>query len=260
MELGLRGKVAIVTGGSEGIGRETARVLATEGAKVVIAARRLDRLEEVAAELGTATGGEVIAVRTDVSVGAEVQALVAETVRRFGRLDVLINNAGGSRALPFEQATDQDWQDDLNLKLFASIHAIRAAIPHLKQAGGGSIVNLLNIAAKAPPANSVPTSVTRAAGLALTKSLSKEYAPFAIRVNAVLIGLVKSAQHDKKHDATKESRDAFYARMAKDRAVPLGREGETEEAANVVAFLASPRSAFVTGVAINVDGGASPVV
>jgi NAD(P)-dependent dehydrogenase (short-subunit alcohol dehydrogenase family) len=185
---------------------------------------------------------------------------VATAIDRFGRLDAVVNNAGTSRAAAFEAVSDEVWRDDLDLKLFAAIRLTRLAVPHLRAAGGGSVVNLLNIAAKQPPAASLPTSVSRAAGLALTKALSKDLARDAIRVNAVLIGLVKSGQHDRKWQQRGGDREAFYRDMARDRGVPLGRVGEADEPAALIAFLCSPRAAFISGVAINVDGGASAVV
>lgn len=260
MELGLRGKVAIVTGGSEGIGRATARALAREGARVLICARRADVLAVVARDLAEETGGEVVAVPADVSVVEDIERVVEAAVAMWGRIDVVINNAGTSRSGRFELVSDAVWQEDLDLKLFAAIRLVREALPHLRAAGGGSVVNLLNIAAKQPGAGSVPTSVSRAAGMALTKALSKELAPDKIRVNAVLIGLVKSGQHDRRWEAAGGPREDYYANMAREKQVPLGRVAEAEEAADLIAFLASDRAAFITGTAINFDGGASAVV
>lgn len=262
MDLGLRGKVAVVTGGSEGIGRATAHSLGREGARVVICARRAEVLEQAAREIAEETGAEIAPVVADVSRAADVARLIQAAVERFGRLDILVNNAGTSRALPFEQVSDADWQADLDLKLFAAIRTIRLALPHLRQAGGGSIVNVLNIGAKQPAAASVPTSVSRAAGMALTKALSKEFAPERIRVNAVLIGLVKSAQHERRWRAegATQSLEAFYAEMVRQRGVPLGRIGEAEEVGDLIAYLCSDRAGYITGVAINMDGGAAHVV
>jgi NAD(P)-dependent dehydrogenase (short-subunit alcohol dehydrogenase family) len=260
MDLGLAGKVVIVTGGSEGIGKATALALGREGARVVVCARRADVLAEAAAEVRMASGAEIVAVPADVTDPEAVARVVATAIDRFGRLDAVVNNAGTSRAAAFEAVSDEVWRDDLDLKLFAAIRLTRLAVPHLRAAGGGSVVNLLNIAAKQPPAASLPTSVSRAAGLALTKALSKDLARDAIRVNAVLIGLVKSGQHDRKWQQRGGDREAFYRDMARDRGVPLGRVGEADEPAALIAFLCSPRAAFISGVAINVDGGASAVV
>jgi 3-oxoacyl-[acyl-carrier protein] reductase len=262
MDLDLADKVAIVTGGSEGIGRAAARSLGREGARVVICARRADVLEDAARRTGDETGAEVVPVAADVRRAADVERVVATAVERFGRLDILVNNAGTSSARPFESVADEDWQQDLDLKLFGAIRACRLALPHLRRAGGGSVINILNIGAKQPGAASVPTSVSRAAGLALTKALSKEAAPDNIRVNAVLIGLVKSAQHERAWRAAggAGTLDEFYAGLLRQRAIPLGRVGEAEEVGDLIAFLASARAAYITGVAINVDGGSSAVV
>ena len=262
MDLGLAGKVAIITGGSEGIGRAAARSLGREGARVVVCARRADVLERAAGQVAEETGAEIVPVAADVSRAPDVERVIRTTADRFGRLDVLVNNAGTSRALRFETVSDEDWQDDLDLKLFGAIRTTRLAIPHLRQAGGGSVINILNIGAKQPAAASVPTSVSRAAGMALTKALSKELAPDNIRVNAVLIGLIKSGQHERRWHAQGGggTLEEFYAAMARDRGIPLGRVGEAEEVGDLVAFLSSARAAYITGVAINADGGTSAVV
>ncbi|HEV2121909.1 MAG TPA: SDR family oxidoreductase [Chloroflexota bacterium] len=267
MDLGLRGTTAIVTGGSEGIGYATARALAREGARVVIAARREDALQQAAerirADLAGGTG-EVVPFPTDVSRVEGIERLITTALERFGRLDILVNNAGTSRAGKFESVSDEVWQEDLDLKFFAAIRACRLAIPAMRRSGGGSIVNVLNIGAKQPAAASVPTSVSRAAGMALTKALSKEFAPENVRVNAVLIGLVKSGQHERswrnRGGEASGSLEDFYADMATQRGVPLGRVAEAEEAGDLIAFLCSARATYLTGTAINFDGGTSAVV
>src|SRR4029453_1441955 len=166
MDLGLQGKVAIVTGGSEGIGRAAAESLGREGASVVICGRRVDVLERAAGDVAEATGAQIVPVQADESQAGDVERLVQTAVSQFGRLDILVNNAGRSSALRFEDATDEEWQADLDLKLFGALRGIRLALPHLRAAGGGSIVNVLNIGSKAPGPRSMPTSVSRAAGLA----------------------------------------------------------------------------------------------
>lgn len=256
MDLGLSGKVAVVTGGSQGIGRATAERFLAEGAKVVIAARERTRLEAVARDL--AQLGPLHAVAADVSRAADCERIVAETIAKFGRLDILVNNAGTSAAGPFAGADDAAWQTDLDMKLFAAIRLIRLAIPHMKRAGGGAIVNLTNIGAKQPRANSLPTSVTRAAGLALTKALSKEYAADNIRVNTACIGLIRAGQHERRAETRGMDVEALYTEMTKD--IPLGRVGAAEEAANVIVFLASSGASYVTGTSVNLDGGASHVL
>jgi NAD(P)-dependent dehydrogenase (short-subunit alcohol dehydrogenase family) len=262
MELGLQGTAAVVTGGSDGIGRATALALAREGAGVVVCARGVAALEAAATAIAAETGASVVPVPADVSQAADVERVIETAVARFGRLDALVNNAGTSRTGSFETVSDDVWQEDLDLKLFAAVRTCRFALPHFRRAGGGSVVNVLNIGAKQPAAASVPTSVSRAAGLALTKALSKEWAADRVRVNAVLIGLVKSGQHERtwRNRGTGESLEDFYAAQATQRAIPLGRPGEAAEAGDLIAFLCSARAAYITGVAINFDGGLSAVV
>lgn len=257
MDLGLKGKVAIVTGGTQGIGRATALLLAREGAAVAIAARGRERLVQTAAEI-RAAGGKAAAVQADVSKATDCERLVAETLKAFGRLDILVNNAGTSATGEFAAATDEVWQADFELKLFAAIRLARLAIPHMKRQGGGRIVNLTNIGAKQPRAKSMPTTVTRAAGLAFTKALSKEFAPDNILVNTVCIGLVRAGQHEAKAASTGVELEQLYAALGKD--IPLGRVGRAEEVANVIAFLASDAASYVSGSSINLDGGASAVL
>jgi len=257
MDLGLKDKVAIVTGGTQGIGRAAALRLVAEGASVVIAARGREMLEQLAAEIRTA-GGKAAAVQADVSRAEDCAKLVAEAVKAFGRLDILVNNAGTSATGEFESVTDEIWQADFELKLFAAIRLARLAIPHMQRQGGGRIINITNIGAKQPRAKSMPTTVTRAAGLAFTKALSKEFAPQQILVNTVCIGSVRAGQHEKKAAKAGIALEQYYANMGKD--IPLGRVGRAEEVANVIAFLASEAASFVTGTSINLDGGVSGVL
>jgi NAD(P)-dependent dehydrogenase (short-subunit alcohol dehydrogenase family) len=169
----------------------------------------------------------------------------------------LINNAGTANAKSFEAASDELWQQDLDLKLHAAVRTIRAALPHLKRAGG-RIINITTPAGKQPGARSLPTSVSRAAGIALTKALSKEFAEYRILVNTVCVGLIKSAQQERHGEARGLRAEEHYQELGK--SVPLGRVGEALEVANVIAFLASEAASYVTGTSINVDGGSSGVV
>ncbi len=257
MELGLKGKVAIITGGTQGIGKASAVLLAKEGASVVIAARGQELLDAVAAEI-RAAGGKVAAVRADVGNKADCERIVAEALKAFGRIDILVNNAGTSATGEFQSVTDEAWQADFDLKMFGAIRLARLSIPEMKKQGGGRIINITNIGAKQPRAKSMPTTVTRAAGLAFTKALSKEFAPDKILVNTVCIGLIRAGQHDKKAAKAGIKPDELYATMAKD--IPLGRVGQAEEVANVIAFLASDAASYVTGTSVNLDGGTSGVL
>jgi NAD(P)-dependent dehydrogenase (short-subunit alcohol dehydrogenase family) len=257
VELGLRGKVAAITGGTEGIGRATALRLAEEGARVAICARRPEPLERTAAQI-RALGAEALAVTADVSRAEDCERFVNAVLERFGRLDILVNNAGTSMAHPFERVDDALWQADLDLKLFGAIRCARAAIPHMKKQRAGRIINITTVGGKQPGASSLPTTVTRAAGLALTKALSKELAPHNILVNTVCIGKIKSGQHERRYQREGLAAEDYYARVAKD--IPLGRVGEAEEVANVIAFLASEAASYVTGTSVNLDGGLSGVL
>ena len=254
MELGLKGKVAAVTGGSEGIGRATALKFAQEGASVAICARRADLLEQAAGEMRK-TGAEILTVPADMSQTADVERFISTVIKRFGRLDVLVNNAGTSARGKFLEVDDATWGADLELKVFGAIRCSRLAIPHMKKLGGGRIINITISSAKQPGAESMPTSVSRAAGLAITKALSKEFAADNILVNTVCIGKIKSGQHERRFKREGLTAEDYYAKASKD--IPLGRVGEAEEVANVIAFLASDAASYVTGTSINLDGGIS---
>ncbi|MBI3938473.1 MAG: SDR family oxidoreductase [Betaproteobacteria bacterium] len=257
MELGLKGKVAVVTGGTEGIGKAAAVRFVAEGAKVAICARRAELLQKTAEEL-TRAGGDVLALTADVSRGEEVERFMHAVVERFGRIDILVNNAGTSSAHPFDAIDDGTWYADIDLKLFGAIRCARIAIPHMKKQGGGRIINITTVGGKQPGAKSMPTTVTRAAGLALTKALSKELAPDNILVNTVCIGKIKSGQHERAAARQGVSAEAYYDTMAKN--IPLNRVGEAEEVANVIAFLSSSAASYVTGSSFNLDGGISGVL
>ncbi|WP_409340624.1 SDR family NAD(P)-dependent oxidoreductase [Paenibacillus sp. MBLB4367] len=255
MELGLKGKVALITGGSKGIGLHTALLLAKEGARVAICARNEEQLREAAAYITEQTGTDACYIQADMTVQSDCERAVAQTAERFGRLDILVNNAGTAAASAFDKVGTDLWNQDLNLKLFGAIHCSRAALPYFRECGGGSIVNIATSAAKTPSASSLPSSVSRAAGLALTNAMSKDLASDGIRVNAVCIGSIRSEQVEKVWKRT--APNSTWEEFAKDprHAIPLGRIGNTEEAARVIVFLASDAASYVTGTAVNVDGG-----
>ena len=256
LELGLKGKVAIVTGGSEGLGRAAVERFARSGARVTACARRKDVLEGAVDAIRKATGAEILAVPADVSRAADCAAVVAATVDRFGGVDILLNNAGTSAGASFEKVDDDAWQADFDLKVMAAVRMCRLVIPSMKPRGGGRIINVTNLGGKAPRAQGLPTSLSRAAGINLTKSLANEYAADRILVNTICIGLVKTAQIARR--AKGGDLEAHYRELAK--RIPVGRIAEASEFADLVAFLASERAAYITGVAINFDGGMSPVM
>jgi 3-oxoacyl-[acyl-carrier protein] reductase len=255
LELGLKGKVALITGGSKGIGLETALTLASEGVKIAILARNEHHLSQAAELIRSRTDAEVLEVRADVTQQGDCIRAVAETVERFGHLHIVVNNAGTSAAKPFEQVEDELWSYDLDLKLHAAIRISRAAIPHMRKAGGGAIVNITTSSAKTPAASSLPTTVSRAAGMALTKAMSRDLADGHIRVNTVCIGAIRSDQLEKRWQ--REAPELTWEQYASDPShrIPLGRIGNPQEAANVIAFLVSEAASYVTGTSVNIDGG-----
>ena len=194
MDLDLTGRVAIVTGGSDGLGKSTAKRLALEGAKVVICARREEYLLNSARDLCEETDGNVIGIKADVSSRDDCSNLIEETIKRLGRIDILVNNAGSSLSKGLEELNDELWYQDLDLKLMAAVRMSRGVIPYMRKQGGGSIVNATTGAGKVPESSRLPTSVSRAAGLNLTKSMANEFAKDKIRINAICIGKIKSAQ------------------------------------------------------------------
>ena len=257
MDLGLKGKVVAITGGSDGIGKAAALLFGAEGAKVAICARKIEGVNKVVEEIRKA-GGEAYGVSADMSQAAEPGKFIDAVVKQYGRIDVLVNNAGSSIRGPFLESTDEQFKDDMELKVFGAIRCSRHAVPHMKKQGGGRIINITTVGAKQPGAASMPTTMSRAAGMVLTKSLSKEFAPDNILVNTVCIGLIKSGQHVRRATAAGTPMEVHYANMAK--AVPIGRVGEASEAGSVIVFLASSMASFVTGTSINIDGGASNVL
>ncbi|HEY7060788.1 MAG TPA: SDR family oxidoreductase [Chloroflexota bacterium] len=261
MELELEGKVAVVTGSSDGLGRAVAERLSAEGVGVAICARRDGHLREAAAAIETQTGHPVLAVPMDLSAPDAPPRLIAATVERFGRLDILVNNAGTSAGGKFESLSDELWAQDFELKLFGAVRCAREAIPHMRRQGGGRIVNILNTGAKVARAGSLPTAAARAAGLAVTKALSQEYAAENVLVNGVCIGVVRSMQWERlrQRESPELDEEEFYRRFAQQRQVPVGRVAHASELADLVAFLVSARASYITGVAINFDGGYTPV-
>jgi 3-oxoacyl-[acyl-carrier protein] reductase len=257
MELGLKGKVALITGGSEGIGLATAEELAREGANVAICARREDVLQAAVAQIRGNTGGKVLAIRTDVTSPEDIAGCVNAVSERFGPITLLVNNAGGHAAGTLDVVDDAAWYADFDLKLMAAVRTSRLVVPGMRAAGGGRIVNVTAIFGKHPTAGSLPTSVNRAAGIALTKSMSKEFAKDNILVNSVCIGLIKSGQMSRMAQRLFPGADLDegYTKMGGN--VPLGRMGEASEVAGLITFLLSDRGSYITGTAINVDGGSS---
>ena len=263
MDLELTGKIAIVTGGSDGIGKAAATSMAREGARVAIVARTQEKLDNAVAEIKAETDGVVIGVAADVSVESDVQAMVARVVDEFGGVDILVNNAGTSSATTLELMTDEDLRVDFGIKIYGAIYCARAVLPYLKASGTGAIINTTTPGGKASGPGGQPTSLSRASGIWLTKSWAGELAEHNIRVNTICVGVLKSGQHRTRWEAA-NAKDPDYSLedhwKVVGKNVPLGRIGEAREAGDVICFLASARASYITGTAINVDGGTAPVV
>src|ERR1700722_18481432 len=256
MNLELAGKAILITGGTDGLGLALATQLASEGAAVAVCGRDEERLR-AAEGGGQAVGGDVLAQRADVSRPGDLEAFVDAAVTRWGRIDGVVHNAGRASAGSIETIDDATWESDFQLKLMAAARLTRLALPQLR-ASRGAVLFTLAMAAKAPGAGSEPSSVMRAAGMALMKALSKELAPDGIRVHAVLIGLIESGQWVRMAAGSGTGLSAFYDRFARDAGIPLGRFGRAAEFADLGCFLLSSRASYLTGTAINLDGGLPP--
>ncbi|MBT3305304.1 MAG: SDR family oxidoreductase [Alphaproteobacteria bacterium] len=260
MDIRLNGRNALITGGSLGIGFAIAERFAKSGGNVAIVARRADVLNDARDAILKVADAQVVAISGDITDAGECQRIFAEAKDALGSIDILVNNAGSSQKGPFEDITDDIWQADIDLKLFAAIRFSRLALPDMKSQRWGRIINVLNSGSKAPPAEGAPTAVTRAAGMAMTKAMACEFAPDNVLINSLHVGRIKSDQWVRRNAARDDDQtlDEFYDEMAK--IIPMGRVGEAEEFANIACFLASDAGGYITGTAINVDGGMTPVV
>jgi NAD(P)-dependent dehydrogenase (short-subunit alcohol dehydrogenase family) len=258
MDLRLSGKTAVVTGGTSGIGLETARLLLAEGARVAICGRDAGRLAAAEAALG---GGErLLAKACDVLDKASV-ATFAEAVGAWsgGRLDLLVNNAGQGRVSTFADTTDEAWREELDLKFFSQLNPLRAFLPMLHASDAASIVIVNSLLSLQPEPHMVATSAARAGVQNLAKSLATELAP-GIRVNTILLGLVISGQWKRRFEARPDKGvgwDDFFTALAKSKGIPLARLGQPEEAASAIVWLGSPAASYVTGASLEVSGGVS---
>ena len=255
MDVRMDGRKAIITGGSAGLGKAMAMEFNRSGADVAIVGRRQDALDLAKTEIETAGDGKVVAISADIRLASDCKRVVGEAEAALGNIDILINNAGTSQRGPFMDVSDELWQDDLDLKLFASIRLTRLLFPGMCERQWGRIINVLNVGAKVPSAEGAPTQVTRAAGMALMKVLACEGAPNNVLVNGLLVGKIRSDQWERRHadDERGLTLEEWYEDAGQTQ--PLGRLGHAEEFANMACFLCSEQGSYINGAAINVDGG-----
>jgi 3-oxoacyl-[acyl-carrier protein] reductase len=257
MDLELKGKTALVTGGSKGIGRAVARTLAAEGARVMICSRDAGALKQAAAEIERATGGQIDTVAADLSDRAEVARVAADAIARLGRLDVLVNNAGAIKAGDFLATPDEEWLHGWSLKLLGYIRMAREILPHMQRQGGGRIVNVVGAAARNPAVTYMMGGTANAALINFTKALADLGARSNVLVTAVSPGPVKTERWDSlmAQQARAAGQDTAAYVEERSREFPLGRIARPEEVADVVCFLASARASYLSGITITVDGG-----
>ncbi len=258
MDLGIRGRAALVTGGSRGIGRETARRFLEEGARVAICARGRESLERARVELAAETGGEVLAVVADTSAEADIARLAREAADRFGGVDILVNNAGTMSSGRFETLTDPALRLQLDTKLFGFLRLIREVVPHMRRKGWGRIVNIIGGAGKEPDPYMFGSGMTNSALLNLTKSLSTEFGGAGILVNAICPGWVDTDLWRRNAPGLAAELGAGSegeARRLAARKNALNRFGKPRELADAIVFLCSERASYITGVSLNLDGG-----
>jgi 3-oxoacyl-[acyl-carrier protein] reductase len=257
MELGLRGKRALVCAASKGLGKASAQALAAEGAAVAICGRHADSIERAAADINRSTGARVLPILADVARREDIARLIATTVQELGALDILVTNTGGPRSAPFEAIEDREWDDAIASLLMSVVRLSRAAIPHMRARGGGRIINITSVSVKQPIEGLALSNAIRAAVTGLAKTLSNELAPERILVNCVAPGytatdrVIELAEAAAAREGT--TPDAVQTRT--EAKIPMARMGIPEEFGAAVAFLASERASYITGVTLQVDGG-----
>ncbi len=262
MDLGLRGRVAIVGGASRGIGRATAAMLAAEGARVVLAARGGDALHAAAAEIASDAGVETIAVVSDLARAEDVRRLIAAAAERFGGIDVLVNNAGGPPVGTFDTHDDTAWQQAFDQNVMSAVHAVREALPYLKQSDQALVINITSTSVREPIDGLILSNSVRLATTGLAKTLSRELGPFGITVNNVGPGTTMTDRIRPMIEAQAAAEGVSFDEARKRRAaqIPVRGIGEAADVAAIVVFLASKQARQISGQTILVDGGATRAV
>ncbi|GGH17710.1 SDR family oxidoreductase [Mucilaginibacter phyllosphaerae] len=253
MDLKLTNKVAIVLAASKGLGKAIAMSLSAEGAKVIIGSRDEELLKDTAAEITQATGNTVLAIPVDVANATQVAEFISKAANAFGRIDILLNNAGGPPFDKFENFDDQQWQQAFDLNLLSMARTSRLVLPHLQKTGSGRIINIISGSVKTVLDNSVLSTAMRMGVVGMAKLMADEFGPYHITVNNVAPGLIltERIKHTLPKNVTPEE-----AMQQKTKAIPLGRIGKPQELAALVTFLASEQAAYISGQTIQVDGGA----
>jgi 3-oxoacyl-[acyl-carrier protein] reductase len=257
MDLGLQGKVALVAGASQGMGRATALGFAREGAKVSICARGEGPLNQAAEMIRRETGGEVLPVVADMSKPEDIRRFVSMTTEHFGRLDVVVANAGGPPMGEFVKFTDEDWENAFRLSFMSAVRLAREAVPHMRKVGGGRVINITSYSVKEPIAGLVLSNAVRSGVIGMAKTVSRELAKDNILVNNVCPGRIDTERAQKLNKARAERLKRPVEEINREMAaeVPLGRYGTAEETADLIVFLGSERASYITGTTIQVDGG-----
>jgi len=257
MDLGLRDKVAIITGSSDGIGFATACAMAREGARVVLCARREALLTQACDAIVKETGAEVLALICDVQRLDDVKRLVESTIERFGAIQILVNNAGSVPAIKFTDVDDSMWYQMLERKLLGYLRMTREVVPHMQKAGWGRIVNVAGTAGWEPSNTAMAVGLNNAAVMNWTKSMSLQYGAEGILVTAVAPGSIDTPRqvYNRQREAEVTGKSAEELRQARVKDIPLRRLGRPEEVANLIVFLASQCSSYITGTCVTVDGG-----
>jgi 3-oxoacyl-[acyl-carrier protein] reductase len=257
MDLGLKGKVALVAAASRGLGRAVAAELAAEGAALVLCSRNAETIRQTANEISGETGAEILAQACDVSKADDVARLVQSGIERFGRIDILVTNAGGPPAGPFESFDADTWETATRLTLFSVIELARQVLPGMKERGWGRILNITSIAVKQPVDNLILSNSLRAAVTGFARTLANEVAAFGVTVNNIMPGYTRTERVEElarmMADKEKITPAEFIARWEKE--IPMRRLGTPDEFAVLAAFLVSERASYITGTSIPVDGG-----